>query len=137
MKRNWFFVIILFLCLVPPAHVSGQQDTLVRDKFTLLTMPYNKRPLTLYRGQFQANAGYKFAVRTHSYNAKGDRISLKENGTASILHNYILELRYGITDFIEIGAESNYIRNGIRSESASYLSGSDDINVNTLNEIRA
>jgi len=136
MKQIWFFTIILSLCLVHFVTVSGQQDVPARDKYSLLTMPYNKRPLTLYSGQFQANAGYKFAVRTQSFDAEGDQISLKENGSASILHHYFLELRYGITNFIEIGAESNYMRHGIRSESVTYLSTFDQISVNTLTEMK-
>jgi hypothetical protein len=136
MKQFWLITAFFSTCIIPFTAVSGQKETAARDKFTLLTMPYNKRPLTLYKGQFQANAGYKFAVRTKSFGDEGEKTSLKENGSASILHNYYLELKYGITDFIEIAAESFYRRNGIRSESLTYLSGSDVISVNTLNEFK-
>jgi hypothetical protein len=136
MAKNWLFALILSLSLPPAITVRGQDVAPVRDKYTLLTMEYNMRPLTLYRGQFQANAGYKFAVRTKSFDSQGDKISLKENGSASILHNYFLCLKYGITDFIEIGAETNYSRHGIRSESLTYLSSSDNISVNTLSETK-
>jgi hypothetical protein len=135
MKQTWFFTLVLSLCLIP-YNVTGQNEASARDKYTLLTMPYNKRPLALYKGQFQANAGYKFAVRTKSFDINGDKIGLKENGSASILHYYFLDIKYGITDFIELGAETNYMKHGIRSESVSYLSGSDQISVNSLNETK-
>jgi len=99
-------------------------------------MPYNQRPLTLYKGQLQINAGYQFAVRSKSYNADGEKISLKTDGSASIMHTYIFELKYGITDFIEIGMNSYYLRNGIRSESGVTLSGSDAVTTNSLNEYK-
>lgn len=99
-------------------------------------MPYNNRPLTLYRGQFQANAGYRFAVRSKSFDINGNKISLREDGSASIMHTYDFEIKYGVTDFIELGAGSFYMRNGIRSESSSTISGSDMINSRTLTEYR-
>jgi hypothetical protein len=136
MKHNWFLAAIISALLIPPVSLNGQTETPERDKYTLLTMPYNKRPLTLYRGQFQANAAYRFAVRTKSFNNNREKISLKTDGTASIMHTYLLEIKYGITDFIEIGADSYFMKNGIRSPSATYLSGSDVINTNTLNEYK-
>lgn len=134
MRQNWFLAFIFLLYIYPFVPVRGQKETQANDKYTLLTIPYNKRPLSLYSGQFQANGGYKFSVRTHSFDTDGEKISLKEDGKASILHYYYFGLRYGVNDFIEVGAESNYIRNGIRTESVSYFSGSDVISVNTLNE---
>jgi hypothetical protein len=136
MKQKLFLAVVVTACIFTFSHVNGQQEKQVKDKFTLLTMPYNQRPLTLYKGQLQVNAGYKFAVRTHSFDNKGDKISLKENGSASILHNYFFDIKYGITNFIEIEAQSNYTRNGIRSETTNYWSGSDQITVNTLNETK-
>lgn len=136
MKQRLFLAIILSAWLIPFSLVNGQQEKQARDKFTLLTMPYNQRPLTLYRGQFRANAGYRFAVRTKSYDGNGEKISLKDEGSVSIIHSYLMEIKYGITDFIEVGAVSYYMRNGIRSESNSTLSGSDVITSNTLNEYR-
>jgi len=136
MKQNLKMVFIIMLLLIPFYLITGQQDKQARDKYTLLTMPYNQRPLTLYKGQLQVNAGYRFGVRTKSYDENGDKISLKEDGAASVVHSYLLEIKYGITDFIEIGADSYFLRNGIRSESGSTLSGSGTITANTLNEYK-
>ena len=136
MKQVLIWTVIFFAVLMPGARINAQQEKQARDKFTLLTMPYNQRPLTLYKGQFQANAAYRFGVRTKSYDENGNMISLKEDGAASVVHTYLLEVKYGITDFIEIGADSYFLRNGIRSETSSTLSGSGTITANTLNEYR-
>ena len=131
-------VSILILCSVSTS--AGQIIRQPQDKFTLLTMPYNSRPLTLYRGQFQALAGYKFSVRTQSYNSDGDKIMLKDNGTGSVYHYYFVDLKYGLLNFIELAAETNFLRRGIRDESQTYtatdLPASERVSVNKLTEVK-
>ncbi len=134
MKLKSTTVFIILYCIIC-SDLPGQ-DKEERDKYTLLTMPYNQRPLTLYKGQLQINAGYMLAVRGNSYNAEGEKISLKTEGTAAIMHTYVFELKYGITDFIEFGADSYFMKTGIRSPSEVYLSGTDVININSLNEYK-
>ena len=136
MNFKWLFAVFVSVCIFPAVPLTAQQEKEARDKYTLLTMPQNHRPLTLYKGQLQANTGYRFAVRTKSYDENGDKISLKQNGAASVIHNYMLEIKYGISDFLEIGADSYFLSNGIRSESGSTVSGSGTITANTLNEYR-
>ncbi|MCX6328092.1 MAG: hypothetical protein NTZ85_01070 [Bacteroidia bacterium] len=134
-SASLFIITVLFLvCAVPAASQRNQAE---RDKFTLLTMPYNKRPLALYRGQFQANAGYKFAIRARSYDKDGNVIILKDQGTASVYHYYFLNIRYGITNFLELSAETNYIKKGIRSPAEKYFSTvADVVKVNTVTETK-
>jgi len=119
---------------------AGQIIKQEQDKYTLLTMPYNSRPLTLFRGQFQALAGYKFSVRTQSYNSDGDVIVLKDNGTGSVYHYYFVDVKYGLLNFIELAAETNFLRRGIRAESQTYtatdLSTSERVSVNKLTEVK-
>ena len=124
------FLIVSFLAF--PVKIYCQDDNPERDKYTLLTMPYNKRPLTLYKGQFWANAGYKFGVRARTYNDLGDPLILKDEGTASVFHYYLLQIKYGIFDFLEISAETNYLKHAVRSLTTDYYSGTDNITVNTL-----
>ena len=112
--------------------LNGQINSKPRDRFTLLTMPYNQRQLTLYRGQFQANAGYKFAVRGRTFDKDGDLLILKDEGTASVFHYYYFQVKYGITNFLELSAETNYLKHGIRSLTTEYYSLTDDITVNSL-----
>jgi len=129
-KELSIFTIILSLAIITP--LNGQTNSQPGDKFTLLTMPYNQRQLTLYRGQLQANAGYKFAVRSRNYDKNGDLLVLKDEGTASVFHYYFLQVRYGITNFLELSAETNYLKHGVRSLTTEYYSLTDNITVNTL-----
>ena len=136
MNIKLLLAVFVSVCFISAATLTAQQEKQARDKYTLLTMPYNQRPLTLYKGQLQINAGYRLAVRTKTYDENGNRISLKEDGSASIIHTCPVEIKYGIADFLEIGAGSYYLRNGIRSETSSTLSGAGMITANTLNEYR-
>ena len=126
------------MCLTHSA--PGQSERQGRDRYTLLTTPYNRRPLALFRGQFQADAGYKFAVRTQSYNSEGNIVKIDNNRTGSVYHYYMLNLRYGLTDFIELGAQTNMVRHGEREASTAFTSASlsttDRIMVNKLTEVR-
>ncbi len=137
MRRSARFLIFLYcaiFCAPAICQDSGQQ----RDKFVLLTTPYNQRPLTLFRGQLQANTGYKFAVRSQAYDADGAKVYLKDNGTGSVYHYYYVRLRYGITNFMETGIETNFLRRGIRETSTTVNSSSfsnvESVTVNTLTE---
>ena len=135
MKSKLFILLAASLACFTP--LSSQTASVPRDKFTLLTMPYNKRPLTLYRGQFEANAGYKFAIRTRSYDQDGNLVVLKGAGTASVYHYYFLEMKYGVTNFLELSAQTNYMKRGIRSMTESYFaSATEAIQVNTVTETK-
>jgi hypothetical protein len=139
-RFRYIFALLFLFALIPMITSSGQTINQGRDKFTLLTMPYNMRPLTLYRGQFQVNAGYKFAVRTQSYNSDGDIVFLRNKGTGSVYHYYDVDIHYGLTDFFEMGIETNFIRRGVRSESTTFvsttLSTTDRVSVNKLTEVK-
>jgi hypothetical protein len=132
MKNKLLICLLAFFLIYPGVRINCQENSPSRDKYTLLTMPYNKRPLTLYRGQFRANAGYKFGVRARTFNDLGDPLVLKDEGTASVFHYYLLQIKYGILDFLEISAETNYLKHGVRSVTTEYYSGTDNITVNTL-----
>jgi hypothetical protein len=138
MKYLSALILMILSFLSSWSNVEGQNIPPVRDKYQLLTMPYNQRPLTLYRGQLKVKAGYKFAVRAQSFNADGDLVYLKNNGTGSVYHYYFINLRYGLTNFIEMGAETNYLRRGIREATItvvnSTLTSTDRITVNKLTE---
>ncbi|MCX6334962.1 MAG: hypothetical protein NT092_11770 [Bacteroidia bacterium] len=131
MKRK-VLISLIILSLAVQVPINGQRDSKPRDKYTLLTMPYNQRPLTLYRGHFQVNAGYKFAVRARTFDKNGDLIVLKDEGTASVFHYYFLQMKYGITNFLELSVETNYLKHGVRSLTTEYYSLTDNITVNSL-----
>jgi hypothetical protein len=138
--RTALIIAVLSVLAIMPGELCGQVLPQARDKYTLLTVPYNARPLTLYRGQFMAEAGYKFAIRTQSYNADGDIVYLRSRGTGSVYHYYYIDARYGVTDFLQLGAGTSMIRRGIREESTTYVSttltSSDRVTVNKLTEVK-
>jgi len=128
---------LIFLSLFVRVPLTGQTDSQPGDKYSLLTTPYNKRQLTLYRGQLQANAGYKFAIRSRSYDNDGNLVILKDIGTASVYHYYYLELRYGVFNFLELSANTNYIKRGVRSVTENYFStASELIKINQVTETK-
>lgn len=130
-------LVLLTASLISFSPVRSQTDSAPGDKFSLLTMPYATRPLSLYKGQFQLNAGYKFAIRSRSYDKDGNLIVLKDIGTASVYHYYLLEMKYGLTNFLELSAQTNYMKRGIRLVTENYFASvTDAIRVNTVNETK-
>jgi len=127
---------LITICFLPLNFGFSQSVESNRDTYSILTEPYNERPLNLHRGQLQANLGYMLAIRTRSYDAGGARISLSEDGRASVIHTFPLDIRYGILEFLEVGARINYSKQGIREQTRTYISGGDYININELNEYK-
>jgi len=136
MRYNYKTALFIILATGIFLSVNGQEGEAIRDKYSLLTMPRNDRPLTLFKGQLQFNAGYKFAVRSRSFNGVGEMVDLKADGNSSVLHYYFIELKYGLTRFLEAGAESYFMKRGVRSESTTYISTSNIIKVNNLKEYK-
>ena len=138
MNKRFFILLVIFIAAVSSEIVKGQHTTSSSDKFTLLTRPFNQRPLTLFPGQFQANTGYKFAVRSQSYDQDGVLVDLKNNGTGSVYHYYFAELKYGLTYFAELGVQANFLRRGIREATVNLINTTptttDNIIVNKLTE---
>jgi hypothetical protein len=139
MRYLYCFLFISFSFITSPV-ITGQISLPVRDKYVMLTMPYNQRPLTLYRGQVRVNAGYKFAVRAQSFNGEGNLTYLKDNGSGSVYHYYFVELKYGVTNFLEAGAETYFLRRGIRDASITTVSvttaSTESVTVNKLSETK-
>lgn len=128
---------ILFLTAMAVAGITicpAQQLSEATDKYTLLTTPYSNRPLNLFSGQLQVNAGYKFAVMAREFDSEGKLIILKDMGIASVYHYYYAEIRYGLTRFMELSATTNYLKRGIRSHTVTYMSTVESVTVNNLNE---
>lgn len=132
MKTKVFTSLIALLVIT--IALNAQQQSLSGNKYTLLTTPYNKRPLTLYRGQFQINTGYQFAVRARQFDSEGKKVILKDLGVASVYHYYMIELKYGVNNFLELSATTNYLKRGIRSQTVNYVSSTESISVTNLDE---
>jgi hypothetical protein len=137
MKSGICLIIVVTLL---SASMVAQEPEGQRDKYLLLTTPYNQRQLTLYKGQFQLNTGYKFAVQSRSYDSDGKIVYLTNKGTGSVYHYYFADLSYGILDFVEAGVEVNYIRHGMRNESSTYIStsasGTSNVTLNKITEVK-
>lgn len=138
MKPLTYLSLFILLSFGSYFEARSQSSQSSDDKYLLLTMPYNQRQLTLYKGQLQINTGYKFAVRTQAYNSTGDLINLKNNGTGSVYHYYFLDVRYGLTSFIELGAETDFLRRGVRDTSVTIVSvtsnKTENVTVNKMTE---
>ncbi len=124
-----------------PILAQNQVTEAGSDKYTLLTTPFNKRQLNSYKGQLQFNAGYRFSVNSGYYDSDGSKTVLKDLGTASIGHNYYLDVRYGITDYLEVAASSNYGKSGTKSQTLYYYSsnaagGVDVVTVYSIDETK-
>jgi hypothetical protein len=53
------------------------------------------------------------------------------------MHYYFFEMKYGITDFLEMTMQTDYMKKGVRSETIQYWSGADyRITANNLAETR-
>lgn len=141
MRSKYLFIIIIVLSFNPETQIFSQVKIQSGDKYNLLTKSYNLRPLNIYKGQLQLNAGYKFGIISRIYTSNGNKTVLKDIGTASVAHNYFFDIKYGITDFLELNAETNFLKSGFRSESVVYFSsntsgGTDVVSVNRLDEIK-
>ncbi|MBM3420189.1 MAG: hypothetical protein FJY11_03545 [Bacteroidetes bacterium] len=131
MKKQTLLTVLLAAVYV----VANAQTSVIRpDKYTLLTMPYNQRQLTLYKGQVQANAGYKFSVMARQFSSAGDLEVLRNMGIASVYHYYFAEMKYGVAPFLEVGAMTNFMKRGVRSQTVTYVSADETVKVNNLTE---
>lgn len=106
------------------------------DKYNLLTTPYVERPINLYKGQFSLEPGYGLTVRRLSFDSQGEKLGLKEDGRASVKHDYFLKLSYGILDFLEAGVSVSAKRQGEREQTINYYDGMDFTTINTLKETK-
>jgi hypothetical protein len=141
MKRLFKIAVLgLLLLILYPPPVSAQEQTFPADKYTLLTTPYNQKPLTLFRGQLEINGGYKFAVRSQTFTEDGQSIYLKDNGTGSVYHYYFADLSYGVTGFMQIGVSTSMVRHGEREQTTEISYAAEGttsrVTVNKLTEVR-
>jgi hypothetical protein len=128
------------LLLAGTIAVSGQRQSGPGDKYTLLTMPYNMKPLTLFRGQIEVNGGYKFAVRSMKFNDVGKSVYMRDDGTGTVYHYYFTDLTYGVTSFMQVGFSTNILRHGEREVTTQVQTPgpgtTEKVTVNTLTEVK-
>lgn len=111
---------ILLFCLFLPALTINAQA--IKDSI-LVNERKIDRPLTLHKGQLQYNPAYQISIISKEYDANSNKISLADEGIASVLHKYYSELSYGILDFLQVSIALNYDKRGERHENHLISSG--------------
>lgn len=135
LKLLYILQLVLLFAFFCPS-LSGQFNETGRNKYSLLTKPYNERSLQLYRGQLQFNTGFELGVRTRIFDHNGTNIRDKSDGVTSVNYLFPFEIRYGITDFVEIEASTSYSRTGIPDKTISYILPGYMLDIYSLNELR-
>lgn len=102
--------------MIFPLTLQGQED-----KYTLLTEPYVKRPVSMHKGQIQMNGAYRLSVTNGYFEADGSKTDLVTDGRAVVGHRYTLDMHYGILEFLEAGVAIDFFKQGIRSRTISYF----------------
>ncbi len=115
-----------------PWTVSGQ----VPSAFEVLTERYVDRPVAMHRGQLQFNSGYDFSVINRKYDPEGESIDLTTDGSASSRHRFPFDIRYGILEFLQVSASTNYASMGIRSQNRVTVTGVGNISIKELQVYR-
>jgi hypothetical protein len=59
------------------------------------------RPVTLHAQQFRISGSYDISVISKRFANNGDAIKLRDDGLSSGRHRFTLDMKYGLTDFIQ------------------------------------
>jgi len=76
----------------------------------LLTETRIERPLIMHKHQILADGSYGYYLITSAFDDDGKRINYRDEGIASSLHAFNLDLHYGINESVELNASIG--RNG-------------------------
>ena len=72
------------------------------------------RPITLHAGQLRITGSYALSLHARRFDQAGETISLRDAGSSSTRHHYTLDIKYGITQFVQlraaIGATGHVVR---------------------------
>ncbi|MBN2215248.1 MAG: hypothetical protein JW723_13505 [Bacteroidales bacterium] len=98
--------LLIVLAVFTLSDFTFAQDNIT--KFSLLTERAVDRPLTMHKGQLQANIQYGFSRNTLKYNDFGSSLNLQEEGIAFSDHVFEARFSYGLFEMIEINAEAVY-----------------------------
>ena len=100
--RTIFFILILSCVLHVALFAQNGTHLLLNEQFI-------DRPLNLYKGQLQINTGYGLHYTTYYFNQDGSTTRMDEEGKSLLTHQFRLEARYGIFNFLEISFNTNYL----------------------------
>jgi len=99
----------------------------------LLTETRVERPIIMHKHQLLASGSYGFYLITSAFDNDGKRINYRDEGIASSLHAFNMNLHYGINEWIELNAAIG--RNGNTERRRDMLiAGTDFTQVTQLTE---
>ena len=78
------------------------------------------RPLNLHKGQLRIGADYGFQLVNTSFD-RSQRIQLIETGQAGVAHGFELDLKYGITEFLQASFNISHLNQAVRDESVTLI----------------
>ncbi len=126
-----FIVLIAYCCQNSVAQYAPVTDGSATS--LLLTETRIDRPLTMHINQLQINGGYNFFLATNGYDYSGNLINYRDEGLASSMHSFSLNIRYGIFEFLEINFSGQYIKSIDRNRDLLIL-GTDLSQVTEMHE---
>jgi hypothetical protein len=108
MKTTICIILIFYLI---SAYSFSQTDSLKTNSvYILLNEKSVDRPINLHNGQFQLNFNYQFGVQSKKFDNNGNKMDFSEDGRASLKHFYCLDVKYGLSESLEIFANLPYAR---------------------------
>ncbi|UCH15762.1 MAG: hypothetical protein JSV22_07285 [Bacteroidales bacterium] len=125
-----FLIAILTLHALVISHGQDAIDVLLNERVV-------DRPVSLHKGQLQINSFYLFDLFTKSYDNNSVKSNLRDQGTASAMHNYLFNLNYGILEHIQFTIGMNYTSTTRRTHDKYYIISDDNyIKENEITEIK-
>lgn len=89
-------------------------DSLLMKETTL------SRPIFLHKNQVRVTSGYEMAIINRRFLADGSAIKLSDINLSGIRHSVPFELKYGLTDFLQVDLAINH-RNQILREGSDQI----------------
>ena len=92
------------------------------------------RPLLMHRSQLQINPGYVLSIINGTFDNGGTRTSFEKDGLSSTAHSYVLNVNYGLFEFLEINASLPYLSRTESSKDVGIVGYTDFTSVSSMTE---
>ena len=107
------FRLFISFFLTIPSVVSAQSvsgDSLLAIERSI------DRPVTVHARQLRVSGGYSLDLLTRRYNLYRESLSLDDEGTSSVRHRFVADIKYGINEFVQLNSVIGYGANVVRKE---------------------
>ena len=139
-------ILLMAILICPWIISSGAAQTLTGKDTIFLKERTLDRPLNVHGGQLRITGGYGINLHNHAFDASGAKINLVKDGLSSLRHQGILDIRYGLSEYLQFSLLYGYSNETIMertillygypagiigseiNESSTYK-GADDLNV--------